>query len=135
MSQSINIPTKSFHYYSYSVPKININKYLFELVINLKHSTQIMRKIDENKFTTLLSTNNNIKYNDIIGYSINITIIPDHLDQVFHSTGKINQNMPFYSNQANNIHIEFIKSQNGCATCRCKYIDYNNLSFSCSPPF
>jgi len=135
MSQPIKIQRQNQQYYGYSIPKTNTNKYLFELSLTLKNNNQMLRKIDENRFTTLFSNDSNIKYEDIIGYSVNITIIPDHLEQVFHCNGQINKNMPFYSQQANNIYIEFNKLSNGNATCTCRYVDYNNLSLSCSPPF
>lgn len=136
MSQPIKIErTVNRSYYGYSIPTTNTNKYLFELSLNLKDDTHMVRKIDENRFTTLFNNDSNIKYDNIIGYSVNITIIPDHLEQVFQCNGNLNNKMPFYSQQANNIYIEFNKLANGNATCTCRYVDYNNLSLSCSPPF
>ena len=132
---SAAIPIKKQHNYGYSISQKHPTKYLFELHIGLNDgSYQSFSKIDENRYTDLININDNISYENIQSYSINISLIPESLDETFTNTGYLKNFMNFFSNQDNNIYIEFNKLNNGNTSCSCRYIDYNKLSVSISPP-
>lgn len=134
-SDPVKIPQR-MNKYSYSVPRRNPNKYLFELEIVLDNGeSKIIRKIDENRYTLLLDNNDNISYENIVSYNVNISIIPDKLNLYFSSSGELKKYLSFFSNQDNNVYIEFNRLNNGKATCTCRYVDYENLGLSISPPF
>lgn len=132
---AIAIPIKQ-NRYGYSIPEQSPSKYLFELKLNLNDGTNIsIRKIDENRYTSLLNNDDNINYENIVSYSIHISVIPDNIEKVFTNSGYLSSYMTFFSNQDDNVYIEFNRLNNGKATCTCRYIDYNNLGLSMSPPF
>lgn len=135
-SAAIPIP-KKYNSYGYSISQKSPPKYLFELKLGLSDGNYItVRKIDENRYTNLLNNDDNINYENIVSYSIHVSLIPDDIETIFTNTGTIQDNcMSFFSNQDNNVYIEFNKLNNGKATCTCRYIDYNNLGLSISPPF
>lgn len=138
LQQSAAIPiTRKYNRYAYSIPEKVPTKYLFELKLGLEDGNYItIRKVDENRYTNLLNNNDNINYESIISYAIHVSLIPDDVETIFSNTGTIQDNcMSFFSNQANNIYIEFNRLNNGKATCTCRYIDYNNIGLSISPPF
>jgi hypothetical protein len=136
MSQAIAIKnTRNSQKYGYSIPTQNSQKYLFELFLTLKNGNQTFRKIEENRYTTLIKLEDDIDYQDIENYNINISVIPDKLNQVYSCNGKVNNSMGFFSNQDNNIYIEFNRLANGKATCTCRYVDYNDIKLSYSPPY
>lgn len=136
LSQSQAIPIKIQNNYSYSMSQKEPVKYLFELRVGLRTGDYLsFRKIENNRYTSLITPDDNIKYEDIISYSINISLIPDEENTIFFSSGIVKNFMPFFSSQDNNVYIEFNKLANGKATCISRYIDYNNLNLSISPPF
>lgn len=134
-SVAIPIPRKQ-NKYCYSIPKQSPTKYLFELRLGLNDGSYIsVRKIDENRYTSLINNDDNINYENIVSYSIHVSLIPDEIEHTRTNSGYIKTFMSFFSNQDNNIYIEFNRLNNGKATCTCRYVDYNNLGLSISPPF
>lgn len=134
-SEAIPIPRKH-HRYCYSIPKQSPTKYLFELRLGLNDGSYVsVRKIEENRYTSLISNEDNINYENIVSYSIHVSLIPDEVENIHTNSGYIKTFMSFFSNQDNNIYIEFNRLNNGKATCTCRYVDYNNLGLSISPPF
>jgi hypothetical protein len=122
--------------YGYSIPTKSPTKYLFELRLGLNDGSYIsIRKIDENRYTNLINNDDNINYENIVSYSIHISEIPDNVEKTFSNSGYLSTYMSFFSNQDNNVYIEFNRLNNGKATCTCRYVDYNNLGLSISPPF
>lgn len=134
-SEAIQIPTRQSRY-GYSIPTKVPSKYLFELRLGLSDgSYKSIRKIDENRYTNLINNDDNINYNNIVSYSIYISEIPENIKKIYSNSGYLSTYMSFFSNQDNNVYIEFNRLNNGKATCTCRYVDYNNLGLSISPPF
>lgn len=135
-TKSVAIPIPQRNKYCYSIPQKAPSKYLFELKLQLKDGNyKTIRKIDENRYTNLLENDDNIDYENIVSYYINISILPENIEQNFNNSGYLKTYMTFFSNQENNIYIEFNRLNNGKATCTCRYVDYDNLGLSISPPF
>ena len=130
------IPIQRNNRYGYSISKKSPTKYLFELRLGLDDGSFItFRKIDENRYTDLIKNDDDISYENIQSYSVHISVIPDNVEQTFSNSGYLKNFMTFFSNQDNNVYIEFNRLNNGKATCTCRYVDYNNLGLSISPPF
>lgn len=130
------IQIKKTNRYGYSISPKFPTKYLFELRLGLDDGSYVtFRKMDENRYTELIKNNDNISYKNIQTYSIYISVVPDNIEKTFSNSGYLKNFMTFFSNQDNNIYIEFNRLNNGKATCTCRYVDYNNLGLSISPPF
>ena len=132
---SVAIPIRG-NKYGYGVPRNSPSKYLFELRLKLNNGeTKIVRKIDDNRYTNLLGINDNINYENIQHYSIYVSIITDNIDNTYNTSGYLKTCETFFSNQDNNVYIEFNRLNNGKVQCTCRYVDYDNIGLSISPPF
>ena len=70
----------------------NNNKYLFELIINGKNiKNKIFRKIEDTKYSHLLTINDNIKLNSIDTYKARVSIFPSELPVNYNIEGEINK--------------------------------------------
>ncbi|ADO67494.1 hypothetical protein crov460 [Cafeteria roenbergensis virus] len=139
MSETYNLSTSKNLYkknYNYSIPQKNSTKYIFNLQLGfIDGSFTTFRKIDKNKCTNLIFKDDNIYYKNIKSYSINISVIKNDISKPFNNSGYIKNCMTFFSKQDNNIYIEFYKLNDNKTTCTCRYIDYDDLGMSVSPPF
>ena len=134
-SRSAAIPIMG-NRYGYSIPKSVPSRYLFELKLELENGDEReIRKIDENRYTDLLDIDDDIDYEKIKSYNIFISVLGDNVDNTFKTSGNLKSYMSFFSNQDNNVYIEFNRLNNGKAKCTCRYVDYDNLGLSISPPF
>jgi len=130
------IPIKKSSRYGYSISQKCPTKYLFELRLGLNDGSYLtFRKIDENRYTDLIKNDDDISYENIRSYFVHISVIPDKVEQTYSNSGYVKNFMTFFSNQDNNVYIEFNRLNNGKATCTCRYVDYDNLGLSISPPF
>ena len=120
--------------YNYSMPFSNFSKYLFELKLTLKdNQIKYFRKIENKKKSELISYVNNIKYDSIKTYDINITIIPDKIETIYSLSGTLTNDLNSSINSNKNIFIEFSKNNNNSIICLCHFIGKENKLLSCSP--
>lgn len=135
ITTSVAIPIRG-NKYGYGVPRTSPSKYLFELKLKLNNGEiKTVRKIDDNRYTNLLDINDNINYENIKHYSVNVYIIKDDIDSTYNTSGYLTPCESFFCNQDNNVYIEFNRLNNGRVECTCRYVDYNNIGLSISPPF
>ena len=63
--------------YSYSLPFSNYNKYLFELKLKMGNKTKVIRKIEDQKTSEIISASHKIPYKKISDFKMHVHVIPD----------------------------------------------------------
>jgi len=122
--------------YSYSISGGNPLRYLYNLEIEMIDGEILnVRKIDENRYINLIAGGDDIDYERIVSYKLYVRVILDNDKRKYMNSGRIERSMSFFSNQENNVYIEFKRLNDGKARCICRYIDYNNIECGVSPPY
>lgn len=142
MSEIITIPipitnkikySKSWN--SFSDPYNQIQNYLFELNIIMNNDEKKkFIKLETNKHCNLIFIKDQIKYNNIKKFKIYVKKIPDDYSLNYEMKGNINQDMSFYTQQNENLFIEFSQNSNGFAICNCTFIGLDFTKICVSPP-
>ena len=132
--KSSSIPIKNKYKYNYSVPFSNFSKYLFDLKIIFKNNNQKnFRKIQNKKKAELISLMNNIKYDTIEKFEINIIILPHGIDKIYTLNGTIDSTYNTSTKSNNYIYIEFTKNIHGYNICTCQFLGQPLYNLSHSP--
>ena len=130
------IPIKySKSVYSFNDPSSNNSSYLFILNIVLKDSkTKQFMKIEKTKFSDLIELQDNIIYENIIHYNVEIQKIPLDDTKIFKIDEDFNNQTNSYNKRTEDIYVEFTKNASGKALCRCYFIGVDFNSYFISPP-
>lgn len=133
--RSSNIPINyKKNYYSFSDnPPMN-KQYLFELTLYFKNNKKIIRKIEDNKYTTLIDIDDEINYFDIVNYEINVIEICGENNKSFEMFGNIDHYQSNFCQKDDNFYIEFSHNQNNFTHCKCYFIGIDFNTILISPP-
>jgi hypothetical protein len=115
-SQSIKISMSNL---GFSNPANHISKYFFNLVLKGKFGEKKFKIIENTKYSYLIDIDDNIKFNEIENFNLNLSIIPELCN--YNLSDKINHNLTSFISQSEHIYIEFTSSLNGYAICKCFY--------------
>ena len=131
-----SIPIKySKSKYSFNDPNNNDANYVYNLNLIFKDgSTRVFFKIEKKKFADLIDISDNINYNNIKKYSIEITKLPFEKDKFFKIEEIFNNQVNSYSKRTSDIYIEFTKNSNNKTICKCYFIGVDFNSIFISPP-
>ena len=125
--------SKSWH--SFSDPYNQIQNYLFELnIIMIDNEKKTFIKLENSKHANLIFIKDQIKYNNINSFKIYVKKIPDESSMNYEMQGNINQDQSFYTQQTNNLFIEFSQDSNGYVICNCSFIGLDFSQICVSPP-
>tara|TARA_B110000902_G_C14176357_1_gene538838 strand:+ start:714 stop:1136 length:423 start_codon:yes stop_codon:yes gene_type:complete len=136
LENSKPIPIKySRSIYSFNDPNSNNCSYLFNLKITLKDgSSKDFIKIEKKKYSDLIEIEDNVDYNDIINYNVEISKIPFEDNKLFKIEEKFNNTINSYNKRSDDIYIEFTKNSTNKVLCRCYFIGVDFNSIFISPP-
>ena len=101
----ISIPSNK---YSYSLPFSNYNKYLFELHLKMGNKHKIIRKIEDQKTSEIISSNDKISYKKLRDFKIKVHVIPDDNIHDLELIGKIDNDLSSFTKTNKKIYIEFL---------------------------
>ena len=133
VSQPIPIKyTKS--YYSFSDPSGPNKKFLFFLTIYQKDNKELnFHKLEENKYSYMIDVDDNVDYNDIISFKVNVSEVPMS-ENNFEMKGVINHDTNTFTQKDGNFYIEFSKNQSNSTICTCYFIGVDFETMFVSPP-
>jgi len=121
--------------YSFNDPSSNNCSYLFNLKITLKDgSHKDFIKIEKKKYSDLIEIEDNVNYEEITNYSVEISKIPFDEKKIFKIEEKFNSMTNSYNKRTEDIYIEFTKNSNNKVLCRCYFIGVDFNSIFISPP-
>ena len=127
----ISIPSNK---YSYSLPFSNYNKYLFELHLKMGNKHKIIRKIEDQKTSEIISSNDKISYKKLRDFKIKVHVIPDDNIHDLELIGKIDNDLSSFTKTNKKIYIEFLKNSIGNVICNCTVVFTDTYKYSISPP-
>lgn len=116
----------------YSDPSFTNTTYIFDLSINVKNKKYKFKKIESNKYSNMIESENNISYYDIFSFELVITELNSQTRYVMY--GNLEHNNNFFSQKDNDIYIEFYQDPLGKTVCTCYFIGINNNTIFISPP-
>ena len=135
VSESKPIPinyTKSC--YSFSDPTSPKNKYLFSLELKAKDgSVKKFNKLENNKYSYIIDIEDEINYDEITYFSINVIEIP-FTSQSYSMSGSIDHSSTNFTQKDENFYIEFSQNNTGNAICTCYFIGVDFNTMFVSPP-
>jgi len=133
---SIPIPIKySKSWHSFSDPNSQIQKYLFELRINLKSGEKkIFRNLENDTHSNLIFLKHQIKFSDIQDFNISVSKLPFDFSFNYELDGLINHDHSAYTNKNENIYIEFSQNSNGYTICNSSFVGVDFFKICISPP-
>jgi len=136
-SASLPIPIKySKSWHSFSDPNNQIQKYLFELHINLKSGEKkIFRNLENNTYSNLIFLTHRIKFSDIQDFNICVSKLPFDYSFNYELDGLINHEQSSYINKNENIYIEFSQNSNGYTICNSRFVGSDYFKISVSPSY
>lgn len=124
---------KSMHGFSDS--NNDNNKYLFELSINGENiKKKYFRKIEDIKYSHLITLDDMIKLNNIDTYEAKVSIFPSEVPLNYNIEGEINKDYSSSTQRSENLYIEFTKNNMGYAMCCCFYTGLDNNKIFATPP-
>ena len=135
---SIPIPipikySKSWH--SFSDPNNQIQKYLFELEITMNSDERkIFKNLESDKHSNLIITKDKIKLSEIKSFKIIVSKLPYNYSFNYHLEGLINHDNTSYTQQDENLFIEFSKNSNGFTLCNASFIGVDFEKLCITPP-
>ena len=84
------------------------------------------------KHCKLINTKDQIKFDEIKTFRINVRKIPEEMN--YQMEGKIIQDQSFYIQQNENLFIEFSQNSNGYTICNCSFVGFDSFKICSSPP-
>ena len=135
-SSPINIPNKhSKSKFSFNLPPSDCQSYFFNLEIKLfNKEKKTFKKIVDRKYAQLIDVDDKIKYNEIKEFTANVIKIPNHDTKQIHLSGKINHDVSNFTQNGDDIYIEFSKNSFDLTLCTCYYIGVDFSQMFISPP-
>jgi hypothetical protein len=138
MSEIISVPipipikySKSCH--SFSNPNNQTQNYLFELIIDLNNKDKkIFIGLESDKHCKLINTKDQIKFDEIKTFRIIVKKIPEEMN--YQMEGKITSDQSFYTQNNENLFIEFSQNSSGYTICNCSFVGYDFFKICASPP-
>jgi len=138
MSEIISVPipipikySKSCH--SFSNPNNQTQNYLFELIIDLNNKDKkIFIGLESDKHCKLINTKDQIKFDEIKTFRIIVKRIPEEMN--YQMEGKITSDQSFYTQNNENLFIEFSQNSSGYTICNCSFVGYDFFKICASPP-
>ena len=131
-TKPVNIPYTNK--YSYTLPFTNFNKYLFELQLKIGKKNKIIRKIEDQKTSEIISPNDQVLYKKIKDFKIHVHVIPDDNIPDLILIGELDNKVPSFTKTNKKIYIEFLKNSLGYAVCTCTIVFTDTYKYSISPP-
>ena len=121
--------------YSFNDPNNNDANYVYNLNLIMKDgSKRTFFKIEKKKNADLIDLSDNIEYNAIDTYSIEISKLPFEKDKFFKINEYFNNQVNSYSKRSNDIYIEFTQNSMCKTICKCYFIGVDFNSMFISPP-
>lgn len=135
-SSPINIPIKhSKSKFSFNVPPSDCTNFFFNLEINLFNGNKkTFKKIVDRKYAQLIDIDDKIYYNDIKNFRATIIKLPARESKEITLNGDINHNVSYFTQNGNDMYIEFSKNSLNIAICSCYYIGVDFSQIFISPP-
>lgn len=135
ISESKPIPINySKSCYSFSDPSAPKNKYLFSLELKVKDgSIKKFNKLENNKYSYIIDVEDDITYDNITNFSINVIEIPFN-SQSYSMNGLIDHSSTNFTQKDDNFYIEFSQNNTGVAICTCYFIGVDFNTMFVSPP-
>ena len=106
-SKPIEIPSNK---YSYALPFSNCNKYLFELTLKIGNKTKIIRRIEEDKTSEIISSIDKIPFRKIKNFKMKINLIPDDNIPDLELIGEVDNSFSSFTKTNKKVYIEFLKN-------------------------
>ena len=131
-SITLDIPIKRNNNYYFSDFN-NSTQYIF--LLNIYGAKNIsFKKIEENKYSHIITIDDKIKLNNIESYKLSVYVSNNNINTNFELEGDINHTQTSSTERNNNLYIEFSQNERGDTLCTCFYtgLDYNKLFVS--PP-
>lgn len=131
MSETKSIPIKSI--YKFQNSDNNFTQYCYCLKLYMKNDEDIiLKKTTDDKFIQIISFNDNINFNDIERYELEVKIIT-FSEETYFLKGEINTKN-YYISKNDKLNIEFIKNnlENTLCSICCLNLSKNKLFIS--PP-
>ena len=120
--------------YSFSDPSIPKKNYLFCLELTLKNGTlRKFNKLENNKYSYIVDIDDEVLYNDIVNFNINVTELP-FTNNCYSMQGIINHESSNFTQKDENFYVEFSQNNNGNAICTCYFIGVDFNTMFVSPP-
>jgi hypothetical protein len=108
--------------------------YLFNLLIILKNNKiRQFNKIEKKQKSSIFGVNENIHYDDMIGFKFTFSEIPTNDETEFTIEGDINHIYSSFEINTDKLYLEFSKSQTGKAMCSTYIIENIGSILSISP--
>lgn len=121
--------------YSFNDPNHNDSNYVFNLTISFKNKEDLnFLKIEKQKYSDMIDIEDDINYQDITHYKVEITKLPFEETKYFYIDEDFNNNINSYSKRSDDIYIEFTQNGNNKTICRCYFIGVDFNSIFISPP-
>jgi len=117
---------------AYSDPCFTNTTYIFDLSVVVTNKRYSFQKIESNKYSNIIESENNISYNDILSFRLIITDLNNQNEYIMR--GDINHHSNCFSQKDDNIYIEFYQDAHGKTVCTCYFIGINNNTIFVSPP-
>lgn len=107
--------------------------YIFHLTLFFKNNTvKIFEETVNEKYINIFSYNNNINFNEIESYKLNVTIISfNTINLTISNIFQINDDKHLYKDSS--IYIEFTKNEDSYTNC-CVYLTNTNNRLFFTPP-
>jgi len=120
--------------FSFNNPSNNID-YLYNLNIILKNNiSKKFIKIEKKKYSNIIDIDDNILYDDIKYFKLNIMKLPSKDNQSFILEDNFNNNTSSFSKRSDDIYIEFTQNNSNITLCNCYFIGVDFNSIFISPP-
>ena len=129
--KSIKIP---YNKYSYSLPFSNYNKYLFELHLKVGNKHKVIRKIEDQKSSEIISSDDKISYDKLKDFKMKVHVIPDDNIHDLELKGEVDKELSSFTKTNKKIYIEFLRNAVGYAICTCTVVFTDTYKYSVSPP-
>ena len=121
--------------YSFNDPNPNNIKYAYNLNLTMNDGTNInFLKINKKKYADLIDISDDIDYNMIKSYNIEISQSPSDNSKSYYINELFDVNINSYSKHSDDIYIEFTKNGNEKTICKCYFIKMDFNSIFISPP-
>lgn len=119
--------TKSFpNTYSHSINPTT--RYLFELKLSLKEEIKMIKKIENQNESNLVSLDDDINYNNIEKFRLTVLKLTGEKMKDFMLEGKIDQKKKHSSFTNENLYIEFCQNDVGKCICKSYFLNNDQLS-------
>lgn len=121
--------------YSFNTPDDDYTEYIYNLFLIMKDGTeQNFVKIVDKNFADLILISDDINYNNIKSYSLEISKLLFGNVYFFKLDEKFNNTINNYSKRTEKIYIEFTQNSNNRTICKCYFIGADFNSILISPP-